>query len=64
MNINVAGYILKDSRVEEAIKMGMPLLIWTPTAHRGVLLGLLKVFNPDGGGVVKWHLRKGIGAFA
>ena len=66
MNINVAGYILKDSRVEEAIKMGMPFVNLDPNceASRCVAWIAKKVFNPDGGGEVKMAPSgRGIKAF-
>jgi len=66
INIDVAGYILKDSRVEEAIKVGMPFVNLDPhcEASRCVAWIAENVFKPDGGGKVKMAPSgRGIKAF-
>jgi flagellar biosynthesis protein FlhG len=50
IDINMAGYILKDFHVEEAVKMGMPFVISHPDCEASKCVAWIakNIFNPEG----------------
>lgn len=66
IDINMAGYILKDFHVEEAVKMGMPFVISHPDCEASKCVAWIakNIFNPEGvDSVLNAPSGRGIKAF-